>query len=322
MKLHQIRDLLAVADKGSLRAAARHLGLAQPSISRSIRELERELGVPLLERRARGTVLTPTGQRFAGRASAAAAELRRAREEIAQLHGEAEGSVVAGLSSVPLLALLPGAIGAFKQRYPRVELRILEGAFPAIEARLKSGTIDFYAGVAPGAPPAPELLFEKLFDNTRVVLARHGHPLAGARSLAELTGAHFVSTSITDDARAEIADLFRQHDLAEPPLGARIEGGALSLITLLAHSDMLAIVPIQWTGFSFTREKLRMLELKETIAAPSIVLVRRAAMPLTPAADYLCDLLRRASAPFAAAAATGAAARVRSRRGSSPSPRR
>ena len=69
MKLHQIRDLLAVADKGSLRAAARHLGLAQPSISRSIRELERELGVPLLERRARGTVLTPTGQRFAGRAS-------------------------------------------------------------------------------------------------------------------------------------------------------------------------------------------------------------------------------------------------------------
>src|SRR6188508_1885518 len=89
MKLHQIRDLLAVAEKGSLRAAARQLGLAQPSISRSIRELERELGAPLLERQARGTVLTPTGKLFASRAGAAASELRRAREEIAQLHGEA-----------------------------------------------------------------------------------------------------------------------------------------------------------------------------------------------------------------------------------------
>ena len=67
MKLHQIRDLLAVAQKGSLRAAARHLRVAQPSISRSIRSLEREVGVPLLERQARGTVLTPSGQLFATR---------------------------------------------------------------------------------------------------------------------------------------------------------------------------------------------------------------------------------------------------------------
>src|SRR5258708_14249978 len=96
LKLHQIRDLLAVAEKGSLRAAARHLGLAQPSISRSIRELERELGVPLLERRARGTVLTPSGRLFARRASAAPSELRRARWAVAPLPPEAEGSGAGG----------------------------------------------------------------------------------------------------------------------------------------------------------------------------------------------------------------------------------
>jgi DNA-binding transcriptional LysR family regulator len=310
LKLHQIRDLLAVADKGSLRAAARHLGLAQPSISRSIRELERELGAPLLERRARGTVLTPSGRLFAARASAAASELRRAREEIAQLHGDGEGHVAAGLSSVPLLALLPESIGPFKKRYPRVELRIVEGAFPAVEAKLKDGTVDFYIGVSPEMPASPELIREKFFDNTRVVLARHGHPLAGARSLAELTGAQFASTSITDDARAEFDELFRMHGLPVPPLGARIEGGALSLITLLAHSDLLAIVPVQWTRFSFTKERLRMLDLRETIAAPSIALIRRAAMPLTPAAEYLCDLMRRAT--------RGAAGRSDGRRRSAP----
>ncbi|HTP81621.1 MAG TPA: LysR family transcriptional regulator, partial [Alphaproteobacteria bacterium] len=59
MKLSQVRDVVAVAERGSLRAAARHLGAAQPALSRSIHELERELGVPLFERRARGMVLTP-----------------------------------------------------------------------------------------------------------------------------------------------------------------------------------------------------------------------------------------------------------------------
>lgn len=295
MKLHQIRDLLAVAEKGSLRAAARHLGLAQPSISRSIRELERDLGVPLLERRARGTVLTPSGELFARRASVASAELRRAREEIGQLHGDAEGSVSVGLSSVPLLALLPRAYGPFSKRYPRMQLRLVDGAFPAMEAQLKEGRIDFYVGVSPWKRPGAELVVEKLFDNTRVVVARHGHPLAGARTLAELAGARWVSTSITANAQAEIGDLFRQHGLPMPEVGATTTGGALSLITLLAHSDLLAIVPRQWLEHSPTRGALAKVDLREKLAAPPIVVIRRAALPLTPAAEYLADQLRRAS---------------------------
>jgi len=287
-----------VSEAGSLRAAARKLGLAQPSISRSIRELERELGAPLLERQARGTILTPVGKLFASRASAAASELRRAREEIAQLHGDAEGSVTVGLSSVPLLALLPKTLAPFRSRYPRIELRLVDSAFPAIEPRLKDGSVDFYIGVAPEKRPGRDLKMEKLFDNTRVVLARHDHPLANARALADLAGALWVSTAITERADAEFGDLFRQHRLPAPRMGARAQGGTLSLITLLAHSDMLAIVPRQWTEFSPTRGTLRMLALKETIAAPSIVLVRRAGLPLTPAAEHLCDLLRRASAAY------------------------
>jgi DNA-binding transcriptional LysR family regulator len=295
MKLHQIRDLLAVAEKGSLRAAARHLGLAQPSISRSIRELERDLGVPLLERRARGTVLTPSGELFARRANVAAAELRRAREEIGQLHGDAEGSVSVGLSSVPLLALLPKAYAPFSKRYPRIELRLIDGAFPAMEAQLKEGRIDFYVGVSPWKRPGTELVVEKLFDNTRVVVARHGHPLSGARALADLIGARWVSTSITANAQAEIGDLFRQHGLPMPQVGATTTGGALGLITLLANSDLLAIVPRQWLEYSPTRGALAKVDLKEKLAAPPIVIIRRAALPLTPAAEFLADQLRRAS---------------------------
>src|SRR5580698_4432354 len=125
MKLHQIRDLLAVAEKRGLRAAARHLGLAQPSLSRSIRELERELGAPLLERQSRGVVLTPVGELFARRARFATTELERARDEIDQIQGGAHGGVTLGVSSVPLLALFPDALPRFRRRYEGVELRLV-----------------------------------------------------------------------------------------------------------------------------------------------------------------------------------------------------
>jgi LysR family transcriptional regulator of abg operon len=64
MKLSHIRDLIAIADCGSLRAAAQKLGLAQPALTRSIHEIERELGVDLFERQTRGMRLTPFGEVF------------------------------------------------------------------------------------------------------------------------------------------------------------------------------------------------------------------------------------------------------------------
>src|SRR6478736_5279873 len=107
MKFSQMRDVVAIAERGSLRAASRHLSLAQPALTRSIHELERELGVPLFERRARGMVLTPMGEAFVRRASAVLSEVRRARDEVEQLRGGSAGSVIAALSIVPHLAMLP-----------------------------------------------------------------------------------------------------------------------------------------------------------------------------------------------------------------------
>jgi LysR family transcriptional regulator of abg operon len=104
MKLSQIRDVVAIAESGSLRAAAQHLGLAQPALTRSIRELEHELGAALFERRARGMVLTAAGDVFLQRARAVQAELQRSRDEIDQLKGLTRGQVVIGLSMASNIA--------------------------------------------------------------------------------------------------------------------------------------------------------------------------------------------------------------------------
>ena len=297
MKLHHLRDLLAVVEKGSMNAAAKHLGIAQPALSRSIRDLENDLGVPLLDRRARGAVPTPMGLLFARRATAAVSELRRGRDEIQQLQGDVSGTVVACISSLSHVALLPGALKPFKERYPNVRLHIIEGVYPVVEARLKSGAIDIYAGPAPEDGPAPELRLEKLVNNTRIVLARKGHPLAKARSLVELADADWITTSITAQAEAEFGAMFARHHLPPPRLALRAES-ALTWITAVAYTDMLAISPRQWANSPLIDRLIEPVAIKETLAGPPIVLIQRSAAPPTPAAEHLCDLLRRVAAPM------------------------
>ena len=301
MKFHHLRDVLAVAEHGSLRAAARHLDIAQPALTRSIRELERDLGATLFERQSRGVAVTPAGERFVRRAKAAQSELRRAREEVAQMQGGTRGTVAACLSSVPHIALLPHALRPFRERFPEVHLDLIDGVFPTIESSLRDGALDFYIGPVPGRLPGAGLLVEKLFDNTRVIVARKGHPLARARSLGELTDAEWITTSITHKADEELSPLFAEHGLPAPRLALQSHS-ALTFVVALVYSDLLMMLPVQWLDFALTREALQKINVAEPLPAPPICIVRRAGLPLTPAAEYFCDMIRRAAAHLVAGA--------------------
>ena len=293
MKFSAVKDFLAVAERGGLRAAARHLGQAQPVITRSIQELEKELGVALFERSAKGVRLTPIGQTFLRRAYSVRNELQKAKEEIDQLRGEAHGSVTVCLSSVPHLALLPNALGPFRQQFPNVQLHVIDATFPNIEVSLAEGRVDVYVGPAP-ANLAPGMHGEKLFDNTRVILGRKGHPLAGARSLGELAGAEWITTAITTKAEEELGPLFAVHGLPPPRIGMCAQSAQTFLVSMV-YSDLLMMLPVQWVKFPLWRDVLQQIMVREALPGPSIYIVRRAGMPLTPAAEYFSDMVRRAS---------------------------
>jgi LysR family transcriptional regulator of abg operon len=292
MKLNQLRDVVAISERGSLRAAARHLRAAQPALTRSVNELERELGVPLFERRARGMIPTPMGAVFVRRAGAVLRDVQRARDEVEQLHGGTSGRVVAGLSLVAHVALLPKALKPFRARYPQVQLDLIDGGYPTLESGLKNGSIDFYVGPRPDGRSSRDLVQEKLFDNVRIILGRKGHPLAGAKSLRDLTNAEWTTTSVTFEAEEELGAIFAQRGLPTPRLAFRSQS-ALTLMILLANTDLLAMVPVQWTKLAMTSGWLAPIPVKEPLPAPPIVAVRRAGLPLIPAAEFFLDLLRR-----------------------------
>lgn len=295
MKLNQVRDIIAVAERGSLRAAARYLGIAQPAITRSIRELERELGVPLFERQPKGVVLTPMGEIFLRRARAAQSELERAQDELDQYKGATHGRLKVCLSTASHIALLPGTLDRFRQRYEGVRMDIVEGLFSSAEAALKDGTVDCYIGPLAEESLTGELLAEKLLDNERVVLGRKGHPLGKATSLAELTTADWIATTVTIKADAELSPIFKKYGLPAPNIAVNASS-ALTMITVAAYSDLLTMLPMQWTRFPWTEHLLERIPVKEFLPAASIYIVRRASLPLTPAAEYFCDLIRRAAA--------------------------
>jgi LysR family transcriptional regulator, regulator of abg operon len=294
MKLTQLRDVVTVGERGSLRGAARHLGLAQPAITRSIREIERELGVPLFERQAKGMVLTPMGERFVLRARTVQDELRRAREEIDQLQGQTTGQVNAALSTVSHLALLPRSLAAFRSRFPGVMINLEEALYPSIEIPLLTGKLDFYVGPLPETALPKELSAEKLFDNKRSILARKGHPLANAHSIRDLADAHWIITSITVQDSAELGPVFERHGLPQPQVRMRSHS-AVTTIVAVAHSDLLAMLPQQYCEFPWSAELLEKIDVEETLPGPPLHIVKRTRMPLTPAAELLCDLLRRAA---------------------------
>jgi LysR family transcriptional regulator, regulator of abg operon len=310
MKLHQLRNLVAVADANSIRGAARAQGLAQPAITRGLRELEKELGVPLLERHGKGISLNVYGQSFVVRARSVLRDMERGREEIEQLKGQGLGKVSAGLSSAVFLSLLPRVYPLFRKSFPDAQLSLTEGLFPALETQLKNGTLDFYVGPRPLGELDKSYALQLLFKNRRAVVCRHGHPLAGVRSLRELIDAEWVMTGLTQPVEVEFEEQFSVHGLPAPRSVTQTLT-TLPVVALLTSTDALAFLPQQWVSSPIFKDFLQEIRVTEALAGPDIVLVRRNALPLTPLAEKLAILFERASGtPYESATAAVGKKRV------------
>ena len=294
MRLSQIRDFLAVVDAGSMRAAARSLGLSQPALTKSVRQLEEELGGVLVTRSVRGVQLTEIGRAFLARARSVTADLHRAREEVAQLRGARVGSLTVGAAPAPALGLLPHALARLRRRWHEAKICVTDVSPSEVMPALRDGRLDLALSVriGPLAVPGPEYLVEPLYLNEARIIARRGHPLAAARTLAELAGAEWVRTGGTDNT-SSLPAAFQAADM-EPPR-YRIECRSFfALAEIVAHSDLLAVVPWQLAARAAAGGHVAQLPLRDALPAREICMFTRADVPLTPVAREFVDVLRAA----------------------------
>ncbi|EHR61361.1 LysR family transcriptional regulator [Saccharomonospora cyanea] len=143
MTLRRFEYALAVADAGSVTAAAELLHVAQPSVSQQIRGLERELGVTLFARTPTGLVPTAVGRAFLRDAEVAVRAARRAKATAQAGADELEGELVVAAQMGLGTRQLPGALSALRRRFPRLEITVFEEANPAeLERLARRGVVD------------------------------------------------------------------------------------------------------------------------------------------------------------------------------------
>ena len=297
MKLHHLRNVVAVVERGSLRAGAKHLGLAQPAVSRSIKELEQELGLVLFERTKFGMTLTRAGEVFVRRARGIQAEFARTLEEMEHLKGEDRGMITVGCSSAALLSMVPTMINRFHVKFPDIRIKLLEGSLPMLETEIRDGLIDLYYGPVTTGFVDSALVIDTLFENERIIICRRDHPLRHATSLQELVGAEWVTTPMAIDSDNEVNSVFAAAGLPAPRIVMQASS-SMNLAVIVATSQLLAPVAQQWVELIRATGLMEQIPVHEITKAPRICAVRRANVPLTPASEFFNDLATRAASTY------------------------
>ncbi|OFW09365.1 MAG: hypothetical protein A3H27_13645 [Acidobacteria bacterium RIFCSPLOWO2_02_FULL_59_13] len=299
MRLAQLRHLLATVEHGSIRGAARALDVAPPAVTRSIRELEQELGIQLLERTAHGVVPTVAGKAFLARARTVQNELARMREDSAQLSGGA--AIVKFGYGPPAMPLLSPALASFRRQYPTARVRMVVGLPPALLPRLREGELEFVIGpLRPAWTQCNDKYFKTypLYRIELVVVARRGHPLRNARSLAELSGADWLLYGEPFESSKDSAGKALPIETALPaPRSVTQCTDSGDHVTLLAESDMLSIHN-QHCWAHGTGGLLEAFPVKLSLPGSTIHVFVRGDSPLTPAASAMVSAIKREARRF------------------------
>lgn len=291
LKLHQLRAFVDVARQGSIRAASRLSGLSQPALTKAIQELELALGARLFERRQQGVTLTDIGDNFFQHASLILEELRVAQEDIQQRLGLAGGRVNIGVGGSIARTVMPQVINQFHREYPLVKVRIVEGQLVSMVHELRQGELDFTINTYDKNHLDQELVFERMMERDYQVVMRKGHPMAHARTLAELQHCDWTMPTPQGSYYRLLHDLFGERGMA-PKIVVTCET-FMACTSLVAQSDFVSIISRDVIEDPTHGGQLISLDLDEPLPKATFYLIQRKDTALTPMSAYMAQLFRR-----------------------------
>jgi DNA-binding transcriptional LysR family regulator len=174
-----VRQFLAVAREGNVTVAAETLGISQPALTKSIRRLEAECGVPLFDRHKRGVSLTLYGKALLRHAKLIDSECRFASSELEALREGHRGQLKIGGGPFWGATLLPAAVAEVGRRFPDLRIKLTIGVNPVIHPMLFDGELDLTVSAAPHDIEAlpPHVAFKEINRIHHRTFARHDHPL-------------------------------------------------------------------------------------------------------------------------------------------------
>lgn len=272
-----------VAKYGNISQAAKLLLNNQPNLTRTIKNLESELGCPLFSRTNRGMRLTPEGQKLYEHIKVAIEHIEAGEEEITESKNLQTGTVFVAASEVALRCLLLPVLKKFRMLYPGVRIRISNHSTPQAIAALKDGTADIAIVTTPTVRSAS--LSETPLRSVRevAICSPAFKELLGRKiSLADLSNYPLISLGTSTKSFEFYSAFFTKHGL---PYSPDIEAATADQILPMAQADLgVGFVPEEFVNPS---DKVQIIDLEEEIPERSICLIKRKEQPLSVAAKEL-----------------------------------
>jgi LysR family transcriptional regulator, hca operon transcriptional activator len=249
MELRHLRYFVAVAQAGSLTVAAqRELHTSQPSLSRQIRDLEHELGVQLLTRRARGIELTPAGRTFLEHARTVLAQMEGAIGAVRRSAHPAKPCFTLGFLTGHELTWMPEALRILRDELPNIDVMISSQYSPQLADGLTQGKID--AAFLRREKGVPGLAFRLLVKEPLVVVLPSNHRLVALKAISprDLAGETFVIVSSTAPVLRAVIDNYLKRSRSN--ITPAHEADHLSMgISLIASTGGVGLLPAYAQNF-------------------------------------------------------------------------
>lgn len=304
LKLRDLHTLIAVAERKSMAKAAADLALTQPAVTKAIADMERTLGVRLLDRTSRGVDPTPYGRALLKWCDVVFDDLHQAVRELKFLADPTAGELRIGAIQPMLQGLLPAILDRLSHRYPRIAFDVVLGASPADHYRsLRERNIDLIIGRLMRTAEEDDLDVERLCEEPVSVAAGARHRWARRRTiaLAELADEPWVlprpDTGPVSIAWPWIEEAFRASGLEIPT--TRITCNSITLqIAMLSTGRFLAILPRSVIWFGGKELGIKVLPVKLPVHPPPIGIVTLKNRTLNPATRLFIECAREVVKPL------------------------
>jgi len=181
IRFRHLHCFLTIARHQNVGAAAKELAITQPALSKTLRELEDELEVPLFERGRRGMSLTHFGELFLQYAAASIASLRHGIDSIQLARAASRNAVAVGALPNVAARLMPEAVRIFKEGAVGTTVRLVEGSNSRLLDRLRLGELELVVGRLASSEHMSGLRFEHLYSESLAIVVQRNHPLAKAK---------------------------------------------------------------------------------------------------------------------------------------------
>jgi DNA-binding transcriptional LysR family regulator len=291
LTLRQLRAFAEIARLGSFTEAAGRLSLTQSATSGLLRELERQLGLPLVDRTTRRASLTAAGREFLVHTQRVLADVEQAVASTQGLLSKSRGYVSVAVSPLIAATLMPAAIRRFGLAYPGVTIALHDVLTDQILHHVRSGTADF--GVGTFQSTHTELELVTLFVDRLGAVVPAASALGAKRRLkwSDLQDQPNIALTTTSAFRSLIDATYQQLRLRMP--APRFEVGYMGTAVALVEAGLGVSVLPERAAALFRTGGARWLALGTPLITQSAMLVKRAGKSLSPAASAFAALLAK-----------------------------